>query len=152
MNKRKSYIIISLFFVVMMVFPINVKAESKDSYINYVTIESSQDITNRSFALIAAEVDCNDTILGCTDDEDSVAWLLQKLLNYLKILGPTIAIVLGSLDFTKAIVASDEDQMKKTQSKFVKRIIAAVLLFFIPLLVEILLSIFGIVGTTGGLN
>lgn len=152
MNKRKSYIIISLFFVVMMVFPVNVKAESKESYINYVTIESSQDITNRSFALIAAEVDCNDTILGCTDDEDSVAWLLQKLLNYLKILGPTIAIVLGSLDFTKAIVASDEDQMKKTQSKFVKRIIAAVLLFFIPLLVEILLGIFGIVGTTGGLN
>lgn len=85
-----------------------------------------------------------DAILGDVNDEDSVAWLVQKLLNYLKILGPTVAIVLGSLDFGKAIVTSDEENMKKVQSKFVKRIIAAVALFFVPLLTQVLLGLFGI--------
>lgn len=85
-----------------------------------------------------------DAILGDVNDENSVAWLVQKLLNYLKILGPTVAIVLGSLDFGKAIVASDEESMKKAQNKFMKRIIAAVALFFVPLLTQVLLGLFGI--------
>ena len=72
----------------------------------------------------------------------------------MKILGPTIAIVFGTLDFTKAIVASDEEKMKKAQSSFVKRLIAALLLFFVPIIVELLLGIFGITGisATGGLS
>lgn len=93
------------------------------------------------------------SILGNVNDEESVAWLLQKLLNYIKILGPSIAIVLGSIDFIKAIVASDEENMKKTQKKFMNRLIAAFMLFFVPLLVEILLSLFGFTtNVTCGLN
>lgn len=90
-------------------------------------------------------VDCNsdNSLLGNVNDEESVAWLLQKLLNYIKILGPSIAIVLGSIDFIKAIVSSDEENMKKTQKRFINRLIAATLLFFIPLIVELLLGLFG---------
>ncbi len=84
------------------------------------------------------------SILGDVNDETSTAWLIQTLLNYLKILGPTIAIVLGSLDFGKAIITSDEESMKKAQNAFIKRIIAAVALFFVPLIVQILLGLFGI--------
>lgn len=83
------------------------------------------------------------TILGDVNNENSVAWLVQKILNYIKILGPTIAIVLSSIDFTKAIVTSDDDSMKKAQSKFIKRMIAALLLFFVPLITQILLGLFG---------
>lgn len=84
------------------------------------------------------------SILGDVNDEDSVAWLVQRLLNYIKILGPTIAIILGSIDFGKAIVTSDEENMKKAQNKFVKRMIAAIALFFVPLLTQVLLGLFGI--------
>ncbi|MCI8346655.1 MAG: hypothetical protein HFJ12_01735 [Bacilli bacterium] len=94
--------------------------------------------------LISSGVDSCSSILGDVNDEDSVAWLVQRLLNYLKILGPTIAIVLGSIDFGKAIITSDEENMKKAQNKFVKRIIAAIALFFVPLLTQILLGLFGI--------
>ena len=52
--------------------------------------------------------------------------------------------MLGSLDFGKAIVTSDEENMKKAQSRFIKRIIAAVALFFVPLLTQVLLGLFGI--------
>lgn len=158
MNKRKPYVIFSLFFAVLAILPMQVEAKNIDFYINNITSENITKISdkNESIVLVAANVveDCSETYLGCTDEEDDLAWLLQKILNYIKILGPTIAIIMGTLDFTKAIVASDEEQMKKAQSKFVKRLIAAVALFFIPLLVELLLGIFGITGisATGGLK
>ena len=82
-------------------------------------------------------------ILGSVKDSNSVAWLLQQLLNYIKILGPSIAIVLGSIDYVKAIISSDEENVKKTQKKFMYRLIAAMLLFFVPTIVQMLLRLFG---------
>lgn len=150
MNKRKSYLIISLFFAVLAILPMQVEAKIQEFNINEIVEKSN------STALIAAKVveNCDETYLGCVDQEEDLAWLLQKILNYMKILGPTIAIVFGTLDFTKAIVASDEEKMKKAQSSFVKRLIAALLLFFVPIIVELLLGIFGITGisATGGLS
>lgn len=87
--------------------------------------------------------DCN-SLLGSTEDEDSVAWLLQQLLNYIKILGPILVVILSSLDFAKAIITSDDDTMKKAEKKLVIRLILAVALFLIPTLVSVLLNIFGI--------
>lgn len=87
---------------------------------------------------------CKDVLGDAENDENSVAWLIQRLLNYIKILGPMIAIVLGSIDFAKAIITSDEENMKKAQTKFVYRLIAALLLFFVPFLTQILLGLFGI--------
>lgn len=94
--------------------------------------------------LASSGLDTCSSILGDVNDEDSVAWLVQRLLNYVKILGPTIAIILGSIDFGKAIITSDEENMKKAQNKFMKRIIAAIALFFVPLLTQVLLGLFGI--------
>lgn len=150
MNKKKSYLIVSLFFAVLAILPMQVEAKTKEFSINEMVEKSD------STVLVAAKVveNCDETYLGCVDDEDDLAWLLQKILNYMKILGPTIAIVFGTLDFTKAIVASDEEKMKKAQSNFIKRLIAALLLFFVPIIVELLLGIFGITGisATGGLS
>lgn len=94
--------------------------------------------------LEASDVSTCKSILGDVNNEKSVAWLVQRLLNYVKVLGPTIAIILGSIDFGKAIVLSDEENMKKAQNKFIKRMIAAIALFFVPLLTQVLLGLFGI--------
>lgn len=145
MTKKKASVIISLFFALTVVFPIQVEARNVDSYINYLTIKNMEPETeNTTNNNNETKISKCESVLGDVNNEDSVAWLLQKILNYMKILGPTIAIVMGSLDFLKAIIASDEDAMKKTQKRFVNRLIAAVILFFIPLLVEILLGMFGI--------
>lgn len=90
--------------------------------------------------------ECN-VLLGDKDNEDyeeSVAWLVQKLLDYLKILGPILVVILSSVDFATAIVSSNDDTMKKAQKKLITRLIAAVLLFLIPTVVGVLLDIFGI--------
>lgn len=67
---------------------------------------------------------------------------LQTALNIIKIAGPVLAIVLGMLDFAKAILASDADKELKTAWKhFVYRLIAAALLFLIPAALSFLMNI-----------
>ena len=56
---------------------------------------------------------------------------------------PVIVIVLGILDFIKAIGSDKEDEMKKAQGRFVKRLIAAVLIFIIPFIIEFVLDKMG---------
>lgn len=92
------------------------------------------------------EDNCKSTVLGDPKDKDSVAWLLQQLLNYMRILGPMIVLIMSAVDFAKAIVMGDDETMQKCYKKLVKRLILAIALFFVPTLVTILLNIFGFVG------
>ena len=114
-------------------------SSSSDGLRDSVTIDDLQDDMD-SFGQPS---DCN-SILGSTQDEESVAWLLQQLLNYVKILGPILVAILSSLDFAKSIIASDDEGMQKAQKKLLIRLILAVALFLIPTLVSVLLNIFGI--------
>jgi len=74
----------------------------------------------------------------------------SKLINFIanivkwgKYLIPVIVIVLGILDFIKAIATDKEDEMKKAQSKFIRRLIAAALIFIIPFIIEFVLDKMG---------
>lgn len=69
--------------------------------------------------------------------------LIDKINSYLdviKIIIPIILIGFGVLDFTKAIFGG-EDDMKKAQNAFFKRICIAVVIFLTPSLVNLLLNL-----------
>ena len=85
-----------------------------------------------------------DGALGNPSDENSVAWLLQQILNFIKGVGPLLVVVLSSIDFAKVIIKSDDDSMAKAQKKLGMRLILAASLFFIPTLVQVLLDVFGL--------
>ena len=87
--------------------------------------------------------DGGNSMLGDPNDEESVAWLLQQVLNFIKVVGPLLVVVLSSIDFVKVIVNSDDDAMQKAFKKLGQRLILAALLFFIPTIVEALLDVFG---------
>ena len=89
--------------------------------------------------------DCSgsDSIFGDPSDPNSVAWLIQEVLNYIKILGPILVIILSSVDFIKVIVKSDDEAMAKAQKKLILRLILALLLFLVPTIVNAILGIFG---------
>lgn len=76
-----------------------------------------------------------------TQTEGSFGWLLQKLLNYIKIAGPILVVLLSALDFIKAVASSEEDAFKKAQSRLVIRLVAALALFLVPTFVELLLGL-----------
>ena len=88
-----------------------------------------------------------------TKTEGSFGWLLQKLLNYIKIAGPILVVLLSALDFIKAVASSAEDAFKKAQSRLTIRLIAALALFLVPTFVQLLLGLInGISNPTCGLK
>lgn len=67
--------------------------------------------------------------------------LIKVLLNILQIVVPILLIVWGSLDLGKAVMANDDKEIKGATGKLIKRAIAAVIVFFIPWLVSLIMNI-----------
>lgn len=101
---------------------------------------------------IAVSCTGSNAALGDVNDPDSVAWLLQKLLNYIKILGPFLVLVYSSIDFIKAIVTSDDESLKKATKNLSMRLILALALFLIPVFVSVMLNIVGLTSDLCGLE
>ncbi len=60
---------------------------------------------------------------------------------------PIVLIVFGTIDLGKAVISSDDKQVKEAQSKLIKRCIYAVLVFFIVTIVSVVTSmVAGVVG------
>lgn len=70
--------------------------------------------------------------------------LINLLLKIVQIAAPIIVIIMGSIDFGSVVISQDQDAMKKAVSKFIKRCIAAVAIFFIPFIVKLILNMDGI--------
>lgn len=66
-----------------------------------------------------------------------------NILRWIKYILPVIVIVFGILDFMKAMGADKEDEMKKAQQRFIRRLIAAALVFIVPLILEFILDKMG---------
>ena len=62
--------------------------------------------------------------------------LTTSLYKTIKFLVPLLLIVMGIKDFVQAMISKDENTMKEQQKKFIKRIIAAVVIFFLLSLVQ----------------
>ena len=72
---------------------------------------------------------------------DELKGYIQQIVNIIKIVVPILLIVLGTIDFGKAIFVNDEGEMKKSQTKFIKRLIIAVAFFLVPTLLTLILNI-----------
>lgn len=141
--RRRLIILLCLLLNLFCFNPINANAKNdiklNDSYTNAV-------LSNNTY--IMAKID----YLGKVEDEDSVAWLLQTILDYVKIIGPILVVILSSVDFITVIVKGDDEAMAKATKKLTTRLILAALLFFIPTLVQVLLNIFGFASDLGGIQ
>lgn len=74
------------------------------------------------------------TYVKCGDAWDiptQLPSIISFLINLLKIATPIILVFVSVISLIKAVAASKEDDIKKAQGKLVKRIIAAVLVFFV---------------------
>ncbi len=76
----------------------------------------------------------------CSD----VSSLVNKYWKYVMILVPIVLVLLITIDFVKAIVASDAEQLKKSASTAVKRTLATVILLILPVLLSVVLKWFGL--------
>ena len=80
---------------------------------------------------------------GCEILSDDLVDKLVWVLDIIKIAGPILAVGLGTLDFVKVVASGDTDkEMKSAFKRFGTRIIAAVLLFLIPVILAFLMDTF----------
>lgn len=82
------------------------------------------------------ELDC-DGIFG-----DELLDFIGDIFKWIRILAPIAVILLSSVEFAGALLQDDRDALKKASNRFVKRLIIAVALFFVPLILEFILNIF----------
>ena len=66
--------------------------------------------------------------------------LLGIVITAIKIAIPIILIVFGMLDMGKAVTAGKDEEIKKSLKTFLFRAIAAVLVFFIPSIVGLIMQ------------
>ena len=88
---------------------------------------------------------------GLDVNQTGTCGFTDKLLNWIKYIIPAIVIVLGILDFVKAIASEKDDEMKKAQARFIKRLIAAALIFIVPFIIEYILDVFKLIDKTCGM-
>lgn len=73
--------------------------------------------------------------------------LVPKVVNIaytaLQIAVPVILVVMGMITLIKAIISSKEDEIKKAQMNFIKKLIAGALVFFVFVIVKLLVSVAG---------
>lgn len=78
---------------------------------------------------------------GCGWIPDAPVKFMYHIINLLKNLTPAILIIMGSLDFGKAIMSQKEDEIKKAQGSFIKKLIAGAAVFFVVVLARWIVDI-----------
>ena len=72
----------------------------------------------------------------------AVIWqIVGWVVLVFKILVPILLIILGMVDLGKAVVGSKEDDIKKATQSLINRAIAAIVIFFIPTIVAVIMSV-----------
>ena len=90
--------------------------------------------------------DC-DSYLGQIDDPDDPAYYLNFAFNIIKYAAIVILFVFTIIDFAKAITSSKQDELQKAIRTAVKRLIIAIIIFFLPILINFILDLLGVVTT-----
>lgn len=85
-----------------------------------------------------ATVSCGDGLL--TSIPNVIPKVVSIAYTIIQIVVPVILVVMGTLDLFKGITAQKEDEMKKGQQMFVKRLISAALIFFVFVIVKVIIS------------
>ena len=67
--------------------------------------------------------------------------LTSLVVTIIQIAVPVLLVIMGSIDLFKGITASKDDEMKKGQKMFIKRLVIGALVFFIIAIVKLLVSV-----------
>ena len=85
------------------------------------------------YLLEGADSFCSDTA--------NVWQVVGWIMTVFKIVIPLLLIIFGMLDLGKAVTSSKEDEIKKATMSLMRRAIAAVVIFFIPTLVGVIMGL-----------
>ena len=68
---------------------------------------------------------------------------LRLVVEIIRWLVPAVLIILGSIDMFKAMANGKEDEQKKAQKTFIRRLIYGLIIFLIPFIIRVAFSLLG---------
>ena len=90
--------------------------------------------------VFAKDIASCDEALGNVMIDARIPEIVSIIITVIKIVVPIILVILGMIDLMKGIVAQKEDEIKKGQQIFIKRLIAGALVFFVIAIVQLVIS------------
>ena len=85
----------------------------------------------------------------CSQVPAGVFGVIGLVISGIQIVVPILLIIWGMIDFAKAVTKSDEDEIKKGQKTFIKRLIAAAIVFLVVTVVKLVVNLVGQIGAEG---
>ena len=84
-----------------------------------------------------------DTSGICKDimSNPEMALFINNIIKIIKLGVPIVLVLIGMIEFGKAVYANKEDEMKKVQNDFIKRLIAGAAVFLMITMVQLLMTI-----------
>lgn len=80
-------------------------------------------------------------VLDCDQNLLPIVKVIKGVFTLIQIGVPILLIIMGSIDLGKAVMASDDKEIKGATGKLIKRAIAAVAVFFIVPIVNIVIGL-----------
>ncbi len=80
---------------------------------------------------------------------EGIGNVVHLIVIAIQVVVPILLIIWGMIDFAKAIIGQDEDKIKAGQKTFIKRLIAAVVVFLIVTIVQLAINLAASVGGEG---
>lgn len=102
----------------------------------------------KALAITCYTDETKDNLIMSTGERDiiidgTIPGITSTIITIIKIAVPIILVILGVIDLAKGILADKEDEMKKGQKLFVKRLIAGIIVFFVFTFVQMIIGYFG---------
>lgn len=138
-NKLKKLCFLSVTFLFLFLVNINVRA----------SVLEKINVKNDLVRVVVSAENENCPAFGDPDIETDPAYWIQWTLDLMKYIAIIALLFLVISDFLKALVENDKDALKKAGSRALKRFIYCVLLFFLPTIVSLIMTMFGAYGTCG---
>ena len=86
------------------------------------------------------------------EKNQGVKYYIERILKILGYVALALAVILGALDFIKAISSNDDAALKKAFQSFVRRLIAVALVFLTYVIVQIIISLVPTIPNYGANN
>ena len=91
-------------------------------------------------SVLAANIKGCSSVLPNVAIDTKLPNAVHTIITIIKIAVPVLLVIFGMLDLAKGIIASKEDEIKKGQQLFIKRLIVAIIIFFVTTIVQLIVS------------
>ncbi len=133
-------LIINIILAIAIFSPVNINAQNRNNHFVTANIEIINEKDTNRFE--ERKLDGEELEGFCGDPHiKSTMLFIGRLLYIAKIAVPLILIIMGSIDFGKAVISSNQETMKKSATAFVTRIVAGIIIFVIPTVVNFIFDL-----------